>query len=169
MFRLKLFGIGLMAAMLIACTNEVEKSSDVSPVPVYSFDELKPVLDRSNDTLYIYNFWATWCGPCIKEMPHFEKVNKDYASRKVKVVLVSLDYEEDIETKLIPFINERHIRSEVVNLSDPNANRWIPMVDPSWDGAIPATLFRIGKDSRFMAHTFTHDELVNEIETLLKQ
>src|SRR5210317_554187 len=168
----RLFLIGSVVSLFViltACSVTVHKEENSSAIPVYTFDELKPILERANDTLYVYNFWATWCGPCIKEMPHFEKVNEDYSDRKVKVVLVSLDFEEDIETKLIPFIKERNIRSEVVNLGDPNANRWIPMVDPSWDGAIPATLFRYGDKSKFMAHTFTHEELVNEIETLLTQ
>jgi hypothetical protein len=74
-----------------------------------------------------------------------------------------------METKLKPFVKERSIKSMVVNLDDPNANSWIPMVDQKWDGAIPATLFRYGKIKKFMPHTFTGDELVNEIENLLNK
>jgi thiol-disulfide isomerase/thioredoxin len=152
-----------------ACSSGV-KNESAEGIPVYtSFDELKPMLEKENDTLYVYNFWATWCVPCVKELKHFEEVNTNYADRKVKVVLISLDWSEDLETKLKPFVKERNIKSMVVNLDDPNANRWIPMVDQKWDGAIPATLFRYGKEKKFMPHTFTGDELVNEIDYLLNK
>ena len=161
----------LIVALLIlgACSTGTEKKTSEG-IPIFtSFDELKPMLERENDTLYVYNFWATWCVPCVKELKHFEEVNANYANRKVKVVLISLDWSEDMETKLKPFIKERNIKSMVVNLDDPNANRWIPMVDQKWDGAIPATLFRYGKEKKFMPHTFSGNELVNEIENLLNK
>ena len=169
MSRNILIGVIIIFATAIACSNGNEKKASDS-IPLYtSFDELKPMLDRENDTLYVYNFWATWCVPCVKELKYFEEVNASYADRKVKIVLISLDWSEDQETKLKPFIKERNIKSMVVNLDDPDANRWIPMVDNKWDGAIPATLFRYGKEKRFISHSFTGDELLNEIENLLNK
>lgn len=138
-------------------------------IPVYaSFEELRPILERENDTLYVYNFWATWCVPCVKELPYFEKVNAEYRSQKVKVLLVSLDFIEDIESTLIPFVEKHQLRSEVVLLDDPDANRWIPLVHREWDGAIPVTLFRQGERSSFIAHSMTYEELVNEINNYIK-
>ncbi|MEN8225959.1 MAG: TlpA family protein disulfide reductase [Bacteroidota bacterium] len=169
MSRSVFIGMIVLIAFLSACSNGPGAGSRGSIIMYTSFDELKPMLERENDTLYVYNFWATWCVPCVKELKNFEEVNADYAGRKVKVVLISLDWSEDLETKLKPFIKERDIRSQVINLDDPNANRWIPMVDQSWDGAIPATLFRYGKEKIFMVHTFTHEELVNEIEDILNK
>ena len=43
----------------------------------YNFDGLQPFLNQKNDTLYVINFWATWCVPCVKELPIFEKINNE--------------------------------------------------------------------------------------------
>jgi hypothetical protein len=85
------------------------------------------------------------------------------------VILISLDFIEDLETALIPFMNKHGLESEVVLLDDPDANRWIPMVHQEWDGAIPVTLFRQGEQSSFIAHALTYEELVNEINKYIKQ
>jgi len=151
-----------------AVPMQIASVDDVS-VPIYDFDGLKPMLDISDDTLRIFNFWATWCVPCVKELPYFEEVNAEYASQKVKVVLVSLDFIEDLETALIPFMKKHELGSQVLLLDDPDANRWIPMVDPGWDGAIPVTLFRQGGQSSFIAHSVTYEELVNEMNNYIKR
>ena len=87
------------------------------------------------------NFWATWCKPCVAELPYFEKINSEFKDKKVKVILVSLDFEKQIKTKLIPFIKKRKIESEVILLLDDKAINWIDKVDESWTGSLPATVF----------------------------
>ena len=109
-------------------------------------DYLKP---SNNDTTYIVNFWATWCVPCVKELPFFEEINTKYANKKVKICLVSLDFPKDIETRLIPFLAKKNINNKVVLLADGKTNVWIDKVDPSWSGAIPITLFLKGKQKHF--------------------
>src|SRR5690606_6809447 len=52
----------------------------------------KKYFQKKNDSIYVINFWATWCKPCIKELPAFEKIASEYADKKVKVLLVSLDF-----------------------------------------------------------------------------
>ena len=42
--------------------------------------------------VYLIDFWATWCKPCIKELPAFEELNARYQDKGLKVVLVSLDF-----------------------------------------------------------------------------
>jgi len=130
-----------------------------------TFDEFEPLLHQNNDTTYIINFWATWCGPCVKELPYFEQLHEDHQDDKVKVVLVSLDFRKKLETKLVPFLNDRKIASEVVVLLDGKASKWIDRVDPSWSGAIPITLIRKGEDLVFyekVFHSYAElEEIVN--------
>ena len=72
--------------------------------PIYeNFEELAFIFQQQNDTTYVINFWSTWCAPCVKELPYFEQVNQKYTNRKVKVILVSLDFPKQLETKLKPF------------------------------------------------------------------
>ena len=93
----------------------------------------------SKDTVYIVNFWATWCAPCVAELPEFNALQNDYKDKPVKVLLVSLDFREDYP-KLGRFLERKKMTPEVVWLSDTNPNDYIPKVDNSWQGSIPATV-----------------------------
>jgi len=138
-------------------------SNDTVLVNAYEYSGLEYYLKQKNDTTYVVNFWATWCVPCVEELPNFEKINAKYKENKVKVILVSLDMAKMVETKLLPFINQKQIKSEVLLLRDPDADSWIPKVDSTWSGAIPATLI-YNKDMRkFYERSFTYDELEKEI------
>ena len=116
-----------------------------------------------NDTTYLINFWATWCSPCVKELPYFEGIHDQYKGKPFKVILVSLDFRKHIEKKLIPFLNQNEIKSDVVLLADGKANRWIDRVDPEWSGAIPITLVVSGKERRFYETEFHSEEELVEI------
>ncbi len=117
------------------------------------FDEFeKAVIKEEDNNIYVINFWATWCAPCIKELPHFEKLHTD--NKKVKVILVSLDSQKDLEKKLIPFIERKKITANVVLLSDKDYNSWLSKIDKDWSGAIPATLIIQGKKRLFAEREF---------------
>jgi len=94
----------------------------------------------TSDTVYVLNFWATWCAPCVAELPHFEKLNAQYAQKPVRVVLVSTDFRRDVERRLLPFLERNTLKSEVVFLDEKTPNDWIDAIAPQWSGAIPATL-----------------------------
>lgn len=157
--------------------NDINKASyEISKVavsntkvPSYNFEEFLPLLEKNNDTTYIVNFWATWCKPCIKELPAFEKITEEYQDKKVKVLLASLDFPKQLESHVIPFIDKQKIKSDVVLLNDPDANNWIPKVDTTWTGAIPATLIYNSKKRVFYERTFSFDEIEKELKTILKQ
>ena len=129
----------------------------------YDFKAFEPYLNQKNDTIYIVNFWATWCAPCVAELPNFEKVSADYKNQKVKVILVSLDFKKQVETSLIPFVKKHNLRSQVIHLSDPDANSWISKVDSAWSGAIPATVIYNRTKRKFYEQSFTFEQLQSEI------
>ncbi|NQY09797.1 MAG: redoxin domain-containing protein [Flavobacteriales bacterium] len=121
--------------LLISCMLTITcVGQDLKRVKV---DELKSMYLKDNDTTYVVNFWATWCVPCVHELPHFEKLNE---LPKVKVILASLDFPKMIDSKLIPFIKRNKLKSEVVLLNEPDENEMIPKISSEWSGAIPATL-----------------------------
>lgn len=133
----------------------------------YDFDGLNKYLTRQNDTTYVINFWATWCVPCVEELPHFEKVNQEYANKKFKMLLISLDFPKMVESRVLPFIRNNQLQAEVIHLNDPDANRWIELVDPSWSGAIPATLIYRNQKRAFYEQSFDEASLKNEIEQFI--
>ena len=133
-----------------------------------TFNDFEPHLHLQNDTTYLVNFWASWCHPCVEELPAFERVGEEYKDKKVKVLLVSLDFPGQIETRLVPFLEKNDIRSEVLVLNDPNANKWIDSVDPSWSGSIPATLIYQGSDRSFHEGAYDYEELRRIVEQKIK-
>ncbi|KGO86532.1 hypothetical protein Q765_09890 [Flavobacterium rivuli WB 3.3-2 = DSM 21788] len=138
-------------------------SNDTVSVNAYDYAGLEYFLKQKNDTTYVVNFWATWCVPCVAELPNFEKINANYKKNKVKVILVSLDMAKMIDTRLLPFIKEKQIKSEVLLLRDPDADSWISKVDSTWSGAIPATLIYNADMRKFYEKSFTYDELEKEV------
>lgn len=155
--RVFLLSVTLLFVSVFAMAQEPVEH--VSGIKVVTYEGLRPYLEKDNDTAYILNFWATWCAPCIKELPHFEKLAENYRNEKMKLILVSLDFRRNIESRLIPFIEKNQLKSEVIVLSDPASNVWIDKVEPTWSGAIPATIF-YNKDRRvFMEQELTYEKL----------
>ena len=121
----------------------------------------------SNDTTYVINFWATWCSPCVKEIDFFEEVHTSFEGSKVKVILVSLDFPDQIERRLIPFLEAREITAQVMLMTDLNYNSWIERVDKSWSGAIPATLIFNREQRVFLEQELSRDELFENVNQIL--
>lgn len=138
-------------------------------VSVIKITDLEKRIRNNSDTTYIVNFWATWCVPCVKELPDFDSINTTYINKKVKVILVSLDFKEDLKIKLLPFISTKKVRSEVVLLDELNANYFIPKISDEWSGAIPATLIinNQKKLNRFFEKKLNYEFLKTEIENSL--
>ena len=138
-----------------------------SQIKVYNFDELDPLLHQNNNTTYVINFWATWCIPCVKELPAFEKVNIEYKSRNFKMILVSLDFGKEVNKRVEDFKIKRQLSADVIILDDPDGNAWIPKIDKDWSGAIPATIIYRNDKWQFYGHSFSYEELKNEIEKFI--
>ena len=105
-----------------------------------SFAQLEQRIEQGNERVLVINFWATWCKPCIKELPFFEALQSRYATKKLGVLLVSLDFKSQKDKRLLPFLERNQLCSEVALLADQDANFWIPQFHDTWDGAIPVTL-----------------------------
>ncbi|WP_396184150.1 TlpA family protein disulfide reductase [Flavobacterium sp.] len=133
----------------------------------YNYDGLESYLNHNNDTLYVINFWATWCVPCVKEMPYFEALNQKYKAGKFKMILVSLDFPKMVESRVIPFIQNKKIQAEVVLLDDPDSNSWIEKVAKKWTGAIPFTIIYRNERRKFYEQSFTEQELEFEIKSFI--
>jgi len=128
---------------------------------------LLKMLEYDNDTIYVVNFWATWCSPCVEEIGYFEELRKARAGDPLKIILVNLDFPNQLERRVIPFVKERSIGSTVVNMTDLDYNSWISSVDRSWSGAIPATLIYRGGTRTFIEGEIDRETLfsmVNGIE-----
>ena len=147
----------LAFVVCFACTR-----TSKTEVPSLSYQELKPMLFNDGNKTYVVNFWATWCAPCIKELPYFEALNQ---MENTDVLLVSLDFPKHKESRLLPFIKKNQLQSKVVHLDDANENFWINAIDSTWSGAIPATLIYNQNKRMFYEQSFSEDELNQIINT----
>lgn len=106
---------------------------------IVNLSELTTIMSRTSGNILVINFWATWCAPCIQELPLLEEVNA--SSPDVDVILVSMDLDLDPDPqKVYRFVTRRQLRSQVLLLNEPDPNSWINRLEPSWSGALPATL-----------------------------
>ena len=153
--------IGIL--FLFSCNNSSEDA-----IEVVDFEGMYSKIDLSVDKTYVINFWATWCAPCVKELPYFEEVNKQSKDNNTEVILVSLDFPSQIESKLKPYLKKNKIKSKVILLDDSKINTWVPKVSEQWDGGIPATLIVNSSNYNFYPKPFKKEELFNEINKVLK-
>jgi len=144
--------------------ESAEIITEIDRLKMVDFEGFTPYLEKQNDTTYVINFWATWCKPCVEELPAFERLHKENKNKKLKVLLVSLDFPSQIEKQLVPFIKKRNLQPEVIVLNDPDTDSWIPKIATTWSGAIPATYIYKSKNSRFYEKGFTYESLIQTLK-----
>ena len=134
-------------------------------VPVVKWDAINKLINQKQGPVQVINFWATWCGPCVKELPQFETVHLN--DNAVTVTLVSLDYADKID-KVESFLTRKNMKSSVILLDEIDYNSWIDKVDSSWEGAIPATLVYNPQTGKriFVQHELKEGELEKLIATV---
>ena len=159
----------LSLVFFLSCQEKRIKKLSVdenAKIEIYDFKGLEPLLVAEDDRTYVINFWATWCKPCIEELPYFEDLQAE--NKDIKVILVSLDFPDKLESQLKPFIDKKQLKSQVVLLDDPYENEWIPKIDSTWSGAIPATLIFNKSKRVFYETSFTKISLLEEIAKFTK-
>ncbi|MBS3738162.1 redoxin domain-containing protein [Mesohalobacter halotolerans] len=174
----KLIRFCCIVFLIISCKKEhpsnevkngnIDQTVEVNEnIPTLNYSQLKPWLNKKDNTTYVVNFWATWCAPCVKELPYFENVSSIYKDQNVKVILVSLDFPKMKNSRLIPYVKKENIQPKVLHLDDTNEQFWINDIAQSWSGAIPATLIYNKDKRKFYEQSFTQEELETEIQTFI--
>lgn len=147
--------------MLFSGAASAQKAS------VVKFNALQNLIESSDKRIKVINFWATWCAPCIKELPLFEALNASQPEG-VEVTLINLDFADKID-KVNSFLVRKNMKAKVLLLDEVDYNKWIDKVDKSWSGAMPATLIvnsSTGK-RRFVERELAEgdlEKLINEVK-----
>jgi thiol-disulfide isomerase/thioredoxin len=153
---------------LISISFVLFLSSAQAQIPLQSFTEIEARLAQGKDTCYVVNFWATWCKPCVHELPYFDSLQAQYP--EIKVLLVSLDFVSKHDQVLIPFVAKKGIQSQVIHLNETEASSIINRVSSEWSGAIPATFIQQGsKPRKFYEQEFTYSSLENAYLTYISK
>lgn len=163
---MKYYYLILFVFSLLILKPETSAGQEVNKIRV---PDLEKILSAGEDKLLVINFWATWCPPCVKELPHFQKVAKEYNTDKVSFLLVSIDFPSQIDSHLRPFLKKNNVALDVALMMDTDQNEWIDKVDPSWQGNIPVTLIlnNAKKTRIFHPGDLNESELRNMINSLL--
>jgi len=146
-----------------------QSNAQVETLKIIKLSDLQEIIQSPSEKIRVINFWATWCAPCIKELPYFEKLNQDRSS-EVEVILVSMDLDLDQNPdKVYKFVARREIKSKVLLLNESDPNSWINQIDERWSGALPATLIINPKTGqrKFIGKELQEGELDKVIEELL--
>ena|SRR5664279_1609207 len=149
--------IVLFFSIALSCEGQDFKNS--LKIEVLNFHQFESSLHKYNDTLYLVNFWASWCGPCREEFPALQKAAMKYSSGKFRLIMVSLDFTSQLETKLRPYLKSNPVNARLILLNDPHQNEWIDKVDPNWSGEIPFSLLYKNSDHESYSHSFNSNEI----------
>lgn len=133
---------------------------------IVKLPELQELISGKGEGIRVINFWATWCAPCVKEMPLFEKLAQE--RKDVQVTLVSMDLDLDPDpAKVYKFVTRKKLQSQVIILDEKNPNSYIELIDKSWSGALPATIV---VNSRTGQRKFVEKELhEGDLEKLIAE
>lgn len=160
MIKLKAFAICVFLIFSFSVSSYSQQ------VKLLNIDQLNERIKNGKDSTYVVNFWATWCAPCIKELPHFEKLKAEHRSEKLAVLLVSVDFKSKLNSGVIPFVKRKNLKSEVFLLNESSPQEYIDRIDPSWSGSIPATIFIKNDKRKFVENEFTYEQLLTEYKKL---
>lgn len=151
-------------SLLFICCNHTESQ----PIPKWKITGLEEYI-KTSETPVIINFWATYCIPCIEEIPYFLELTKKYEEKGVKLLLVSLDFEEAFPDKIRKFSIKRKFTAPIVWLDETNADYFCPKIDNNWSGVMPASLFVNNKTGfrSFFEEQMSKERLEEEINKLI--
>lgn len=129
--------------------------AQTSEVQLIKLEELKALIDKQDDTTRIFNFWATWCMPCVRELPFLDSFSRYSLKADEQLFLVSLDDAKKAKAKVSGFVKRKNLTAPVFLLDEDNPNEFIDAIDPTWIGSIPATLV-VSRDKRCFAEHEVH-------------
>ena len=151
--------------ILLLATGMIGEAQTIRKIKI---TDLEQTIAQSDHPL-IVNFWATFCVPCIKEIPYFQSTVARYQSEQVELILVSLDLPDYYPAKIASFAQGRGFTARIVWLDETNADYFCPRVDPKWSGGIPSSLFINNKTHyrRFFDRQLTEPQVDLEIKKML--
>jgi thiol-disulfide isomerase/thioredoxin len=150
-----------IAVLFCVCKVQAQEIREVK------ITDLQKIITESKTPLLV-NFWATWCRPCIEEIPYFQEEVKQFDKDSLQLILVSVDYREEFPAGIQSMMDKKKVTVPVLWLNETNADYFCPKIDPKWSGAVPASLFINNKTGyrKFFEEQLTREKLINEINSM---
>jgi thiol-disulfide isomerase/thioredoxin len=138
-------------------------------ISISSIGDIENIKNENSGKVIVINFWASWCKPCTDEFPALVKLNEEYKDRNFRLIFISLDFKEEVSTKLLPFLKNNNVDFTSYYLDDNNPDEIMDYFNKKWDGGIPATfiLDTSGKIRKFILGEHTYEYYENEIKRFI--
>lgn len=145
-------------------------NADAQNIRLITSDELELRLKNGKDSTYVINFWATWCAPCVKEIPGFEKLQHEFSGQKLNVILLSVDNKSKVNSAVAAFVKRHKLSNEVLVANERDPKDYISKIEKSWTGSLPSTLIvNTSKNIRqSYEKQFTYNELIKTYQLINK-
>ncbi|MGF2412793.1 MAG: TlpA disulfide reductase family protein [Ferruginibacter sp.] len=140
-------------------------------IPRLKMTDVVKSFTATSDSIYVINFWATFCKPCVAEIPEFIKVTNKYKKDKVKLLLVSLDLPSFYPKRIATFAAKNNFTTNIAWLDETDADYFCPMIDKAWSGAIPATIIVNTKTGykKFFEAEMKEEEFEKELQKAIAE
>jgi thiol-disulfide isomerase/thioredoxin len=160
----------LLPSLFMLCLSLTAGKLHAQVIEKWKLSDLKTAIKKA-DKPTIFNFWASFCLPCIEEVPYFQQLVKKYDSAGVRLVFISVDPSENFPDKLKAFTAKYKFTYPVKFLDETDADLFCPAVDKNWSGAIPASLFINNKTGyrKFFEEQLTRTQLEKEIKLMISK
>lgn len=127
----------LIPALLIFLTvNSNSFSQELLPANKITLDS---IIEANKGKVIFFNYWASWCKPCVEEFPDIMKINNEYKDKDFKLVFVSLDFGDDLSTQTKKFLKKMKVDFTTYYNAFKNDEDLINYMDKEWEGSIPGT------------------------------
>lgn len=145
-----------------------EKQADKAPIiQNINLKQIEALLSEKRQGLIIINLWATWCPPCVAELPYFENIYKNYPRDKVHIYLINIEGKESKEKVLEPFLKKNPLPCPVYLLEDGTPEELEKVLKTEISGALPITLF-YNSDGKLIKK-FEESITEEKIKSILKE
>ncbi|MDP7638713.1 MAG: TlpA disulfide reductase family protein [Candidatus Hydrogenedentes bacterium] len=135
----------LLAAVGLSASCGVRQEAPDAPatpahlIKLVSMTRIETLVEESRGRVLVVNFWATFCPPCVDEMPELASFVTNHVGEDIEFLSVSSDIPSTRDTLVLPFVLEQNLPFPVYMLGTDNRAQALSHMEIEWDGGLPAT------------------------------
>jgi len=153
----------LLTFSMFSCSQQTF-SQELLPASKVTLDSIK---EANKGKVILFNFWATWCKPCVEEFPDLMDINKKYKDADFKLVFVTLDFGDALKKNTKEFLKNNKVDFTTYYNGFAKDDELINYMNKDWDGAIPGTF--IFDKTGTLKKTFIGKKKFDDFDAVVKK